>query len=172
MIDVSAASPWVKPAQGLIRLAKQAPYPPAPVTPHSHRIFSHYSGADRWASFCISAVHFLKSEKPIHLGQTQKEKEEEAVTKEKLQNFSFFFLLCCSLPAFKCHSRGLGAPPPHLHQLRHLEGGVDVPRLQKGYILFHWWKDSIENRRGCLCFVMDWINLSFQVQWVSGLMAQ
>lgn len=91
MIDVSAASPWVKPAQGLIRLAKQAPHPPAPVTPHSHRIFSHYSGADRWASFCISAVHFLKSEKPIHLGQTQKEKEEEAATKEKLQNFSFFF---------------------------------------------------------------------------------
>lgn len=61
---------------------------PAPLPPHSHRIFSHYSGADRWASLCISAMHFLKSEKPIHLGQTQ---GEEGV-KEKLQN-SFFSLL-------------------------------------------------------------------------------
>lgn len=42
----------------------------APLPPNSHRIFSHYSGADRWASLCISAMYFLKSEKPIHLGQT------------------------------------------------------------------------------------------------------
>lgn len=63
---------------------------PAPLTPHSHRIFSHYSGADRWASLCISAMHFLKSEKPIHLGQMQEEKEG---VKDKLQNL-FFFTPC------------------------------------------------------------------------------
>ena len=65
-----------------------------PLPPHSHRIFSHYSGADRWASLCISAMHFLKSEKPIHLGQTQ----EEGSKKEKLQNSLFFFFLLSPTP--------------------------------------------------------------------------
>lgn len=91
MIDVSSASPWAEPAQGLIRATTQPPPPPDPVTAHSHRIFSHYSGADRWASFCISAVHFLKSEKPIHLGQMQAKGEEEGEERAqaKLQNFFF-----------------------------------------------------------------------------------
>lgn len=55
--------------------------------------------ADRWASLCISAMHFLKPEKPIHLGQMQK----RGWSIEKLQNavfFSFFY----SLQTLKCHS--------------------------------------------------------------------
>lgn len=124
MIDVSAASPWVEPAQGLIRPTTQHPLPllSVPLTPHNCRIFSHYSGADRWASFCISAVHFLKSEKPIHLWQTQEESEEEEVrAKEKLQYFSSFFFFSSpfsSLLHIACVQvwvEGLRAPQPHLH---------------------------------------------------------
>lgn len=132
MIDVSAASPWVEPAQGLIRPTTQCSphtHPQASVTPHSRRIFSHYSGADRWASFCISAVHFLKSEKPIHLGQTQEE-EEEAGAKEKLLNFSSFSSPFSSLLHPVCVQVLLaGAPRAPASPSLILEGGIDVSCL-------------------------------------------
>lgn len=89
------------------------PPPPHPVTAHSRRIFSHYSGADRWASFCISAVHFLKSEKPIHLGQMHEEEEEGEEGEEECQSKTselFFFPLFVFPPCMSVIHR-CRAPP-------------------------------------------------------------
>lgn len=126
---------------------------------------------DRWAAFCISAVHFLKSEKPIYLGQTQEEEEdeEEAGTKEKLQNFSFFSSLL--LPA--CIQVSLCAPA--------LPSVIASPwrrhwcsPLTKGYLQFHWRKEIIEIEEGV--YVLWWTELiflfrynEFQVLWLSSL---
>lgn len=116
-IDVCAASPSVELAQGLIRDQQHTSPPPPTPPPHSRRIFSHYSGADRWAPLCISVMHFLKSEKPIHLGQTQ----EEGEYKENFKNPLFFFIpfysahvsLTCSLclPFINCLS---ASPTPQI----------------------------------------------------------
>lgn len=73
-IDVCAVSLWVELAQGLIR--DQQRIPPQLHSLHTATGFSpHYSGADRWASLCISAMHFLKSEKPIHLGRRREQRK-------------------------------------------------------------------------------------------------
>lgn len=79
--------PTTHPPQLPSLLFPSSPLPSPPLARCSHRIFSHYSEADRWASLCISPMYFLKSEKPIHLGQTR---EEEGSKGKKLQN-SFFF---------------------------------------------------------------------------------
>lgn len=83
--------PLSRTGPGSNQRATTHPHSAPPLLPHSHRIFSHYSEADRWASLCISAMHFLKSEKPIHLGQKHKE-EGVRVEGGGLQN-SFFSLL-------------------------------------------------------------------------------
>lgn len=182
-IDVCAASPWVELAQGLIRDQQRTP-PQAPsllpsLPPQSHRICSHYSGADRWASLCISAVHFLKSEKPIHLGQTQ----EEEGAKEKLKN-SFFSALCQRSSVihelsehFVSPSLTVSAPQPQPTSATKSWGDgnsaiplclvlhVDKFTKDKGTVwrrLFHRrGKISHKREKMCLCFLMDWINLCF-----------
>ena len=67
---------------------------------------SHYSGADRWASLCISTVFFLKSGKPIHLGQKKKKKheeEEERVKKKGKTSKLYFFHIPSPPPPLECH---------------------------------------------------------------------
>lgn len=93
-IDVYAASSWVELAQGLIRDQQHTP-PRAPAF-HSAIGFSLTIQGLIDEPLCISAMHFLKSEKPIHLGQTHKKEGE----KEKLQNSFFFSLLASTRLSF------------------------------------------------------------------------
>lgn len=96
--------------------------PPPPSLHTSHRISPHYSGADRWAALCISPMYFLKSEKPIHLGQTH---EGEGV-EGKLQNsppppalasaqVSFTSSLCTLCFFFSLVINCSGVSPPSRH---------------------------------------------------------
>lgn len=145
-------------------------YPsPGPRLPQCHRIFSHYSGADRWASLCISAMHFLKSEKPIHLGQTHKKEGE----KEKLQNSFFFSLLAStrlsftsfqSTPSLIVSGFHICHVPWRQPKLRR-NGTLVVPhctilRVDKFTKIIGGWDIAQKGEKMCFCFLIDWINLS------------
>lgn len=139
MIDVSAVSPWVEPAQGLIRPATQPPHP-HPLLLHTAVGFClTIQGWIDEPLFVFQPCTFLNLKSQFILGK-RKRKRRMRRRRELKKNFRtfLFFLLCCSLPAFKCHS----APPPYLHWLHHLEGGIDVPRLQKDTYSFIGGKES------------------------------